>query len=244
LRKKYPERNRFKSKLRYILLNRDAFGLWEAGERWLCGFAEWQSQKRRPAGPEQLRRLQEGSSLLNQPERQLNVEPDELIARLFQQLDAPLEFDDLVGVLSDLCGIQEIIQVEDNDGDEGPKTYERIADPEASHATRVEQQLYLKRLWVEIGSLPLRQRFALLLNLRDAQGRDLMTLLVHLRVATMSEISRALEISQDQFAGLWNQLPVDDATIATYFNITRQQVINLRLSARRRLARRMKGKWQ
>jgi hypothetical protein len=44
-----------------------------------------------------------------------------------------------------------------------------------------------------------------------------------------------------QFAELWPQLPLDDATIAGLLNLTRQQVINLRKSARERLARRLKG---
>jgi hypothetical protein len=36
-------------------------------------------------------------------------------------------------------------------------------------------------------------------------------------------------------------LPLDDATIAGLLGLTRQQVINLRKSARERLARRLKG---
>ena len=242
LRKKYPERHRLKSKLRYILMKRPAFGLWEAGERWLCGLDEWRTQKRPPAGSDDLRRLLEDRPLLDQAEQLLSSEPVELLTQVFNKLGGPLEIDDLVGILSDLCGIQETTRLVDK-SNEGPSVYERIPDPETSHATRVEQQLFLKRLWGEIGSLPLRQRFALLLNLKDSQGRDLASLLAHLRVATLTEISSVLELSPERFAELWNRLPVDDATIAAYLDVTRQQVINLRLSARRRLARRMKGHW-
>ena len=238
MRKKYPERHRLKNKLRYILTKREIFGLWESGDRWLCGLSEWQFQKTPPAGADRLRRIQDDPRLVDQAERQLSAEPDALLAALFHKLGAPCEFDDLIGVLSSLCGVQEIIQVADTE--DGPSAYEQIADPEISHASTVERRQYLKRLWMEISSLPIRQRFALLLNLRDAQGRDLLTLLVHLRVARLSEISEALEMSQDRFAELWNRLPVDDVTIAGYLDVTRQQVINLRLSARRRLARRMK----
>ncbi|HEU4390354.1 MAG TPA: sigma-70 family RNA polymerase sigma factor [Blastocatellia bacterium] len=243
LRKKYPERHRLKSRLRYILMKRPAFGLWEAGERWLCGLDEWRTQKRPPVRSDELRRLLEDRHLLDHANQQFSSDPVALLTQVFNTLGGPLEIDELVGILSDLCGVQENIRLVDNTGDDGSSSYERIPDPEASHATRVEQQLFLKRLWVEIGSLPLRQRFALLLNLKDPQGRDLASLLAHLRVATLSEIAQVLELSPERFAELWNRLPVDDATIALYLDVTRQQVINLRLSARRRLARRMKGRW-
>jgi hypothetical protein len=42
-----------------------------------------------------------------------------------------------------------------------------------------------------------------------------------------------------EFAKLWNNLPLEDTTIAQNLGVTRQQVINLRKSARERLARRM-----
>jgi hypothetical protein len=38
---------------------------------------------------------------------------------------------------------------------------------------------------------------------------------------------------------LWDELPLDDLKIAARLGMTRQQVINLRKSARARLARRM-----
>ena len=50
-----------------------------------------------------------------------------------------------------------------------------------------------------------------------------------------------LSMSAEQFSQLWDELPLDDASIARLFGITRQQVINLRKTARERLARRMKA---
>jgi len=43
----------------------------------------------------------------------------------------------------------------------------------------------------------------------------------------------------ERLASLWNKLPLQDADIALLLGITRQQVINLRKSARERLARRV-----
>ena len=44
----------------------------------------------------------------------------------------------------------------------------------------------------------------------------------------------------EEFGEIWNELPLDDKRIAALLGLTRQQVINLRKSARERLTRRMK----
>ena len=99
----------------------------------------------------------------------------------------------------------------------------------------------LQRLWTEICELPVRQRFALIMNLRDAQGGDLASLLPLTGVCSFREIAEALDLHPDRLAELFGELPLDDATIAGHLGITRQQVINLRKSARERLARKMRG---
>ena len=48
-----------------------------------------------------------------------------------------------------------------------------------------------------------------------------------------------LAISEEELARIWNRMPLDDLAIAARLELTRQQVINLRQSARVRLARRM-----
>jgi hypothetical protein len=108
-------------------------------------------------------------------------------------------------------------------------------------AWQVEKRIFLQRLWEEVRELPLAQRVALLLNLREADGRGCLALFPATGVATLRQIAEALEISAERLAELWLQLPLDDATIAGLLDLTRQQVINLRKSARERLARRLKG---
>ena len=49
-------------------------------------------------------------------------------------------------------------------------------------------------------------------------------------------------VPEDRFAELWNDLPLEDSAIAQLLGITRQQVINLRKTARERLARRMRAR--
>jgi hypothetical protein len=43
----------------------------------------------------------------------------------------------------------------------------------------------------------------------------------------------------EEFASLWSRLPIDDITLAEQLDCTRQQVINLRMSARKRLRNRL-----
>jgi hypothetical protein len=56
---------------------------------------------------------------------------------------------------------------------------------------------------------------------------------------SFAELASALGFSTAQLAELWPRLPLDDAAIAGKLGLTRQQVINLRKSARARLGRRI-----
>jgi len=117
----------------------------------------------------------------------------------------------------------------------------RLPDPAPDAALAFERRTYLGRLWEEIRRLPPRQAAALLLNLRDGQGRNAAALLPLTGIATLREMAAAMALTAETLAGLWGRLPLDDAAIAGLLGATRQQVINLRKSARERLARRMRG---
>jgi DNA-directed RNA polymerase specialized sigma24 family protein len=130
-------------------------------------------------------------------------------------------------------------------GTERPRGWERedddiLTDPAPDAATALERRTDLALLWEEIRQLPSRQAAALILNLRDGQGRNAVALLPLTGIATMRDIARALDMPAERFAEIWNRLPLEDAVIAESLGITRQQVINLRKSARARLARRMR----
>jgi hypothetical protein len=103
----------------------------------------------------------------------------------------------------------------------------------------IGQRHLLEQVWDEVPKLPRRQRVALLLNLRDVNGSGMLWLLPVAGVATIRQIALILEIPDAEFAQLWRELPLDDAAIAVRLGCTRQQVINLRVSARKRLANRL-----
>ena len=51
--------------------------------------------------------------------------------------------------------------------------------------------------------------------------------------------AQALEIPAPEFEKIWADLPLDDLRLADFLGATRQQVINLRKTARERLLKRM-----
>jgi DNA-directed RNA polymerase specialized sigma24 family protein len=125
-------------------------------------------------------------------------------------------------------------------GDEDPLL--ALPDPAPDAAAALQQRGHLALLWEEIRRLPPRQAAALLFNLRDAQRGNALVLLPLTGVATMREIARTLGMSAEKLAEIWNRLPFEDSEIAELLGVTRQQVINLRKSARERLARRMRAR--
>jgi len=115
---------------------------------------------------------------------------------------------------------------------------ERI-DETASVESALVYRSALMLVWREIDLLPPKQRVALLLGLRDENGSALTSLLILLRIVTFDEFAAAVELTPEELAALWDQLPLPDMVIAERLDLNRQQVINLRKSARDRLGRRL-----
>ena len=243
LSRKYPRRHQLKNRLRYLLANHPGLALWENEGQATCGgLSAWREQHRAPARAGRVQELRDNPHAFERaelaPEDAQRMHPADLLTAIFRWLGSPVELDDLVGVVADLQGIKD--ETERTETDEG-KLYDRLPDPRPSVAAEVEQRCYLERLWAEICQLPLRQRAALLLNLRDAQGSEAIALLPLTGIATIGQIAKAVGLPDAEFFALWNDLPLEDATIARQLGVTRQQVINLRKSARARLARRMRA---
>ncbi len=246
LRRKYPRRWRLKNRLRYLLTHQARFALWESEDKeWYGGLAPWQGRKPTATHLARLHQLRDSAQAwervgLSSDELQ-RVSPAEVLSAVFKQVGGPIELDDLVNLTAEWWGIKDHTTTLDTDEEEAGDWRERLPDPHIDVATEVDQRFYLRQLWEEVIQLPLRQRLALLLNLRDEQGGGIIELFPLTGVATLRAIAEALEMTAEQFASLWNQLPLEDAAIAKLLGATRQQVINLRKSARERLARRMKA---
>lgn len=215
IREAFPQRALLKNRIRYLLARDPRFASWQYGDRVLCGFANWRDRSD-SAEP-----------------RAVDVAPNErldrMLSSIFSATGGPVVLDRLVGAIVTLTGLQP---------PHAPfaAVVEEHQQPTFDAAT--ESRELLEHIWREIVQLNRPQRVALLLNLRDAAGDAATPLLVLTGVATIEEIAIALEMKPLEFAAIFNDLPLDDHSIASLLGVTRQQVINLRSAARKRLARR------
>ncbi len=236
LRRRYPERTRLDNQLRYLLRHAPGLALWEGVDGLRCGLAGWREQP--PAEPPAAGRMPTAAALgLERSAGELELV--ELLRRLLLWRGAPWRFRELLATVAELRGVrdqQPVSLTGDGEEDGGIDLAEERPDAERQLADRQ----FLVLLWREVVELPRGQRVALLLNLRDPSGRDLLALLPASGVASRSEVARRLELSEPELAEVWGRLPLEDQAIAALLGLNQRQVINLRKSARERLGRRMR----
>lgn len=236
LRRKYPNRHRLKTRLRYLLNSDARFAIWETADaEWLCGLRKWQEDGCAPASSHIVARWKDRVSEI--PHGRSALHPADLLLRIFAVFSAPLEFDELVSMVAEVWGVNDAAAVSELAAVQLPAG---AADPaELLHLRR-----WMKEVWSQIRELPPGQRVALLLNLRAGESSAGIALLPIAGIASIREIAEVLGFAAAELAAIWNQLPWDDLTIARHLSLTRQQVINLRKSARERLIRRIGGKYR
>jgi len=229
-REKNPRRWRLKNLLRYQLKQNPRFALWKAeNSYWYAGLSEWREAA---ALSNHLPSSQTILEMYSTKPAQ-DISAAELLSAVFESSGQPIEFERIVTLAAEVWSVTDLAP-------ESMDITDREPVPESPGVDLLlEQRLYLAHLWLEVCRLPVLQRTALLLNLRDAQGGSAIFFIPHLGIASQKQIAKMLELNEEEFQSLWGELPLDDACIAEMFGITRQQVINLRKTARERLARRM-----
>ena len=233
-REKNPRRWRVKNLLRYQLKQDRRLALWKGENNcWYAGLSEWREATPLSTPSPSSRTIMEMYS--TKPAQDISAA--ELLSAVFESAGQPIEFERIVALAAEVWGITDLAFEPVDIPDREPGRESAGAAPGVD--LLLEQRLYLEQLWVEVCRLPVLQRVALLLNLRDAQGGSAIFFIPHLGIASQKQIAGVLELSEEEFQLLWGELPLDDARIAGMFGITRQQVINLRKTARERLARRM-----
>jgi RNA polymerase sigma factor (sigma-70 family) len=231
-RQKYPQRHGLKNRLRYLLTHNDGLAIWEGADRELvCGLASW---KEMGAGGASAQAAAPGKA-------EWEKNPTKFLIAIFQRAGAPVELDELVSLVAQAAGIKDGVENLDCGGRHVGSASEPAEARQDDFAGELDRRVYLERLWQQIRELPVRQRAALLLNLKDSQGGPIISLFPLTGIATIRDIADVLEIPAKEFARLWNELPMGDSAIAERLGLTRQQVINLRKSARERLIRRMRA---
>ncbi|HEX5875534.1 MAG TPA: hypothetical protein VFY60_12875 [Pyrinomonadaceae bacterium] len=233
MRRQFPERHALKNRLHYLITRQRGFALWQSDDgKQLAGFAVWEKENR-PA-----RSIERLPDHVRTHKSDKSQELADVVAAIFDHARGPVEFDELVGTVATLQGISD--QPMESIAEEDDATALPVA-PEPDPAWRMEKRMFLQRLWEELQQLPLNQRAALLLNLKDPSGFGCITLFPATGIATMRQLAQALEMKAESFAEVWNDLPIEDSRIAELLGLTRQQVINARKSGRERLARRLRG---
>ena len=217
IRRRFPERNRLRGRLRYLLQNDDAFEVWTTQHGTVCALKAWRS---RPG--------LESDIDLHALDLSTIATGDvrNTVREILRRARGPVRVEALLNALS------EVLDLGEPAGDARPVEIEPAA------AVQFESRESLEILWSEIKLLRPLQRTALLLNLRAPDGLDAVTLFAVLGIASLDEIANAAGMTADELIATFNELPLDDLTIADRLRITRQQVINLRKAARARLARR------
>jgi DNA-directed RNA polymerase specialized sigma24 family protein len=240
LRSKYPRRARLKNRMRYALTHVPGLALWtNASGEWLAGLDEWRARPPAAVGASLQRLVEDPHAFVAAacPTADLTrADAFALLPPLLRALGRPIELDVLVNVVGELWNVRDL----DPDW-ESQEAVERYVDPRPTAATIIEQRRFLERLWTEVRALPQGQRAALLLGLRDEEGGGILSLFPLTGVASLRDLAHTLEMPAQEFAGLWNELPLADDAIARRLGLMRQQVVNLRKSARERLGRRMRN---
>jgi hypothetical protein len=226
LRHKYPRRHRVKTQLRRLFhVDHRLEVLRTSQNEWICRLARVNDEKR-AVTLDELRALSSEFGVGTSPPK-----PAEFIVKLLRRIAAPVELDDLVGFVTEVWGVRDARGADmDEAGDVASP-----APPPGSDVVDVRRRL--ETLWPLVRALPVRQRHALLLHLSDGDRGSALTLLPAIGIASILDIADVLEVSNAELRSIWNDLPMDDLGIARRLEMSRQQVINLRKSARARLAR-------
>ncbi|QOY87906.1 sigma factor [Paludibaculum fermentans] len=220
-RRRRPGRARLIAQIR-CLLREPEFRTWPGQGTTLCALSTW-SQDLPPASTGAHFRGVEGHADLGR-----------LLTGILETAGGPIPFQVLVDSVASVwkvTGDQETVQAGE----------ELDLYPAASQAAEItiDRRRYTENLWREIRQLPRLQRVALLMNLRDGRGNSVLSMFPLSGVATFAEMASVLEMSELQLAELWIELPWNDNTIAAFLCCSRQQVINLRMAAKKRLSNRL-----
>lgn len=231
-RRVHPERQRLRNRIRHVIRKSTRFALWQSQSGQLvCGHARWEgtSDECSEADLERVPALWPPLSV-SWSDSIGQADISRLLDHVFDRTGKPVELEQLVEKVAELSGLPVLASP--------VTTAERIDETESVESSLVYRSA-LTEVWREIDLLPPRQRVALLLGLRDEHGSAIASLLIVLRIATFDQLAAAVELGAAELAAIWDQLPFADMVIAERLGLTRQQVINLRKSARDRLGRRL-----
>lgn len=228
-----PERQRLRNRIRHVVRKSPRFGLWRSPSGYfVCGRASWEETNSDECSDAELDRVPPLAPPVFVTWNDAIGHPQitRALDHLFDQARKPVELERLVEKVAELFQLPVVA---------APAARAERADEAASVESSLVYRSALAEVWREVDLLLPRQRVALLLSLRDENGSAITSLLILLRIVTFDELAAAVGMTSDELAAIWDQLPLPDIAIAERLELSRQQVINLRKSARERLGRRL-----
>jgi hypothetical protein len=246
-RRVHPERRRLRNRIRHVIRTSASFALWQSQSgTFVCGLAGWAGTISEECSEGDLETIPPLSPALSVTWSDSVGGPQiaRALGHVFDHVRKPVELERLVETVAELFRLpmtptQSVpIQRPDRSVSQRTAASDR-ADETASIEVSLVYRSALHEVWREVDQLPPRQRMALLLGLRDENGSAVASLLILLGIVTFEALAAAVELSSEELTAIWDQLPLPDLVISERLGLIRQQVINLRKSARDRLGRRL-----
>lgn len=245
IRRENPIRNELRKKVLLILKEGSMFCLWQMEKENLCGLAHWEN-KRKSFLPRSLKffegdygEFQQEVSALEVPYfHKDDIKSANRLARLikytFEWVGAPVAVRELVGILYDLLGLQDIhitskdAPREDEDGN--TLEVDIASEEDISISVLNKEQLLAFGQFIHEYNLDRCQRSSTLFTLQPA-------FIIGNLGLTMTELARLNEDTIETFVSqVWSNLPIKDLQIAEYLGYSvldqkaaQQKVSNCRM---------------
>ena len=236
-----PERTRLRHRVRYVLRKDGRLASWTGpGHDSVCGLAAWEGDA--PVIDDARLETLAGDVVARHGRAPARF--GALVRAVVAAYGEPCRLESLVDALAAALDVRDEPLATLFDGEAETPARRRGVEPADAAPTALaalEVREALEQLWAEILELVPNQRTALLLNLRDDGGGDMFGALLAVGLAPPEEVAESLGLDAAGLAALLPDLPLEDLRIAERLGLSRQQVINLRKSARLRLGRRMRG---
>lgn len=231
LARKNPHRNHLATKLGYLVRKNVGFAVWQnpKSRRTVIGFGVWKEDGTL-ADSTRIAKMQaqpnEVANLLFPEGANLGSGLPETVKKALDWLGGSVSVHVLLQFLTKAAGYSEDANAEQFECGERSTRFD----------AEVEGRAKLQSIWDCVLSMPLEYRQALLMNLRDADGQGDVRQFIALGIVSKAELASALDLSEDLFTLLLEDLPMSDIDLAKFMGIDGKKVFSVRFCARRRLA--------
>jgi len=270
IRHLHPEWTKLKNRLRRFLEGSRCCSVWEDGPHGLVvGLKDWMNRPTEAVDADKGRDLLENSTPFaatirsKPPDEFTRKDWETIVDTVVRHIGAPAPLDNLVSIVARILNLEDPVEISEKD--EAEILPQLPASPNREPYPMMLEREWRRALWIEVKELVPWHRMAFVLNLPADFGE--IQELPEYGIASMAEIGRALEFSQEQFVRLsaqleldapdnallhrtgesydlqftvvWRLLPLQDSAIAAALQKDRESVIGYRNKAKERIRRRL-----